>query len=220
MRSVTRTAVRTIGMVAVATAMSGCAGAPRACTGDLTVRTRADLAAAGDCTSLSGDLRIVGSDLVTLGGLGGLASVDHLVVVGNARLESLDGLHGLTHANGIYIADNPALRELNGLEQVTAVRGVSVLENASLLSVYGLDGVRDAGDITIAANPALRSLDGLSSLRRVENLDVERNASLRSLEGLKSVRGGARRAWIDGNDGISPRDAAGFEAPIDVVSNL
>ena len=71
------------------------------CQGPVTIAREADVHSVGRlCKVIDGDLRIVGTALTTLDGLGGVQSVRHLVIRNNPRLTSIAGLRGVHASTG------------------------------------------------------------------------------------------------------------------------
>ncbi len=75
-----------------------------------TIQSEEDAARYHGCTAVTGDLRIVGSDLRNLKSLSSLRSVaGTLQIANNAQLVSLKALNGLRRAGAVEIRDNRVL---------------------------------------------------------------------------------------------------------------
>lgn len=142
-----------------------------ACDGPVEIRSQEGLAVAAACRSIDGDLLITGSAVTNLRGVGNLASVRYVVIVGTS-LRDLSGLDGLRRVAGITIAANPALESLRGLEGVTRLDGLVIAGNDSLASLAGLDSLARVDELTISSNRRLASLAALASLEHVVELDA------------------------------------------------
>ena len=85
------------------------------CQGPVTITRQADVGSVGRlCKVIDGDLRIVGTTLTTLDGLGGVQSVHHLVIRNNPRLTSITGLRAVHASTGVTLMDNPLLAGVRG----------------------------------------------------------------------------------------------------------
>ena len=122
---------------AVHTTLDYCA--PADCDGSLTYQRAVTLG----CTSVTGRLAIVDTQLTSLSALSDLQSVGALVVAYNPSLSSLSGLASLTAVAGsLIIVHNDAMLTLAGLESVSQIGGrVYVDNNAQLTSVQALCGI-------------------------------------------------------------------------------
>jgi hypothetical protein len=161
------------------------------CEGNITLTSQAQVNAFA-CTSVTGNLNISGSDIVTLIPLSELTSVGgDLAISFNAALASLDGLSALTSVGGnLSIGFTAALASLDGLSALTSVGGsLQLILNLALASLDGLSGVTSVGgNLDIWENPALASLDGLSALTSVGgNIRLDDNRALASLDGLSAL---------------------------------
>jgi hypothetical protein len=133
------------------------------------------------CSAVTGDLAVLGTNLVDLRALSNLARVEGaLVIADNPNLENLSGLERLTVVGRLEIRNNRKLYELRGLDGLEEVDELVVLRNRSLISLSGLSNVRRAGEVKIHENPRLCGRLGL--LPRLEH--VERGLSVTKNWGL------------------------------------
>jgi hypothetical protein len=112
-----------------------------------------------NCTTLEGNITIIGSNITSLNGLSVLTSIGgSFIFGGNDSLVNLSGLENLTSIGGnlqTYFFDyvlnpvgNQVLTSLTGLINLTSIGGdLSIGGNPALTSLTGLDNI-DAGSIT------------------------------------------------------------------------
>ena len=111
------------------------------CPGPVTLSSQAEVDAF-DCTEVTSDLTIEGSDIVNLDSLASLTAVGDLLILYSGVVTDLTGLGGLTSVGGdLYIEGNYALTSLKGLGGLTAVGGdLGISNNNALTSLVGLRG--------------------------------------------------------------------------------
>jgi hypothetical protein len=168
----------------------------------------------GPCDS-AGGLRVSGSDITSLEGLAGLASIYEFLEVSdnpqlgnlsglrnlrsvdgelrityNASLINLDGLQGLEELDAVTIAGNSALTSLDGWPgSIQFMDEIWIEDNASLVDLGALSAVQQLDSLGIIMNPALARLDGLEGLQSINRhgLYIRENESLVSIEGLSAL---------------------------------
>ncbi len=134
------------------------------CNGDIYLGTQEQVDAF-NCTSVTGLLSIIGTDITNLDGLSELLSI----------------------GNRLYIIDNLALTDVSGLSSLHVVGDQMIISgNAILTNVDGLSSLTSVGgDMHLVNNAALANVDRLSSLTSVGgNLYVEHNTTLSRCCGL------------------------------------
>jgi hypothetical protein len=109
------------------------------------------------CTTIEGNVSIVGNDISNLSGLGMVTSIGGNLTIGssydwgggNSSLTSLAGLNSLATIGGyLSVKRNNNLTNLTGLENVTSIGGyLDISYNDALTSLAGLDNL-DAGSLT------------------------------------------------------------------------
>ena len=116
----------------------------------LTTQAQVD---AVNCSSVTGNILISGSDITNLDGLDGITSVvENLYIQFNSALTDLAGLDGITGSVGGYlrIGFNTALTNLVGLDGITSVGGyLYIYNNSALTNLAGLDGITSVGGIPV-----------------------------------------------------------------------
>lgn len=145
-----------------------------------------------NCSVLSGNLTISGSDITSLVGLAGIFQIDGALILAN--LDSLDNLNGLENLKSIGsflgFYNNDALVNLQGLEGLTRVGGTIALQgNDGLLSLNGLDHIDPATikstntfpDLIITDNAMLSecAIENVCKLLALPGVttDIQNNAS-------------------------------------------
>src|SRR5690606_15814510 len=149
---------------------------PQCPTGFVSLTSQADIDAFAinypNCTEISGDLQISGSDITDLSPLSILTSVGgYLEISSNSNLTDLEGLSNLTSVGGfLYISSN-SITNLDGLSNLTSVGGnLYIYNNSNLTNLNGLSNLTSVGGyLEISSNSSLTDLDdGLSNLTSVE----------------------------------------------------
>ena len=190
MRSVTSTLA-----FLVATALAGCATAPRQAAsadaaseasrvapriveGDLDISNETSLEQYENLEIVTGTLTIVGNTrLENLDGLSRLRAVGHLVITENLALTNVEGLSGLRHARSVTISKNPRLQNLDGLESLRKLDRLVVTETG-LFSTSGLGGLTHVGDLVVSKNRRLLSLRGFARLESAGSVTIVDNPRL------------------------------------------
>lgn len=127
--------------------------------------------------------------LTSLNGLGGVTSLETLIIWDGERMTSLNGLNHLTDAGTILLYDLSRLTDLTGLDSLTSVDHLVLVYLTGLTSMRGLGALDTAGSIRMVG-PTLTDLRGLDSLRSLDKLHLwgaGRMLSLRGLEGLTAI---------------------------------
>ncbi|GAB2801223.1 hypothetical protein GCM10027275_54060 [Rhabdobacter roseus] len=175
------------------------------------------------CTTISGNLFIIGSTTVNLDGLSGLTSISgFLSVLACTSLTSLAGLHNLTSlGGGLYINNNGALASLEALSGLTSISGgLQISGNGSLTNLSGLNNVTSLGNSSyIENNGALLNLEALSGLTSIPGeLFIAGNGSLVSLSGLNNVASLGGNLTIKNNGALTNLD--GLSGLTSIAGNL
>jgi hypothetical protein len=132
------------------------------------------------CDSISGNLIIVGPDIVNLDSLSSIVQVNGNVIIGdsigNPNLTSLSGLSNLSSIGGsLSVQNNAALENFAGF-----VSSMNAMELSSLSQI--------GGDLKIAHNESLQNLSGLEDLETIGgDLIIEDNISMTSLMGITNL---------------------------------
>lgn len=156
-----------------------------------------------NCTSVTGNLWISGSDITDLDGLSGLNSVgNRLDISNNDALANINGLSALTSmSENSIIRNNDALTNVDGLSALTSVDDLDISDNAVLTNVDGLASLTSVKYVLyISENPALTNISGLVSLTSIgDDLIIFRNDALTNVDGLESLTSIGGRLVIGGN---------------------
>ncbi|MFA7688398.1 MAG: hypothetical protein WCY25_11085, partial [Moheibacter sp.] len=97
-----------------------------------------------NCTEITGNLTISGSDITDLSPLSNLTQIGGVLsIYSNSQLNSLNGLDNLTQIGGVlYISDNSQLTNLDELSNLTSVGADLVIQfNYSLTDISGLQNI-------------------------------------------------------------------------------
>ncbi|HEY9160079.1 MAG TPA: hypothetical protein VIS94_03210 [Desulfomonilia bacterium] len=160
--------------------------------GDYYIETSADIENLNGYTDITGNLRIIGSDLKYMSGLENLSSIGgDLSFSGNESLTTLAGLENITSVGGsMWFYDNPALTSLAALGNITSLGGdISFYYNSALTNLTGLENITSVGgELYIRDNRALTSLTGLENITSIGgDLTIYYNPALASLAALGNV---------------------------------
>lgn len=169
-----------------------------------------------NCTEITGNLTIEGSDITSLTGLitlnrilgtlsiqnnesldnlvglDSLSQIKNLNIIGNESLERLTGLNNLRLISGSFrLLENHLLKNLEGLDNLARVNGsFAILFNDALENLNGLKKNNLSffySSISITGNKSLKNLEGLENLNEVYGVTIKDNASLESLDGLNNL---------------------------------
>jgi len=145
-------------------------------SGEVTIKSAADLRRIAGCTTISGNLVVDSASISGFRGLEALSTITgSLLVSDNAELTSFVGLNALTALGGdLRISYNKQLVEVDALAGLTQIAGsVQIRANAALSSLKGFSNVVSiSGDLYVRANPGLTTLEGLDALTWVGGLFV------------------------------------------------
>lgn len=152
---------------------------PEERTSNITIRSDADFAALPKgCWSLNANLRLEGSGITSLAGLGDLTEVNDLELV-DTQLTSIATKKTIKVYGSLHVSGNTKLANLNNL------------------AVKRWDGITQGGafavSYTIRNNPALTAIDGLKYIVQVDSdLRITDNPKLTTVEfaELTKVAGG------------------------------
>ncbi len=190
--------------------------------GDYIIENNTDIQALNGYTEITGDLKIIRSDLTNLESFNALTSIGGLYIYENDSLTSLAGLNDniTSLVCGLRIMWNRFLTNLDGLENITSIGGdISIDRNIALINLDGLSNITSiSGNLTIEFNRALTSLDGLSSeLTSIGgSLSIDCNYTLTSLVGLSNITSIGGSLAIEDNyaltslDGLSNISSIGY----------
>lgn len=95
-----------------------------------------------NCTTIEGDVEIIGDDITNLNGLNVLTAIEGGLKIGeNDSLTSLTGLDNIASVGGtLRIFMNPALTSLSGLDNVSSIGGnLRITGNDTLGSLIALN---------------------------------------------------------------------------------
>ena len=178
--------------------------------GDVNLTTQAEVNLFSG-TSISGNLLIQGSGILSLLPLLVLETVGGDLVIGNCvSLSNLDGLTNLTSVSGeLSIHHNGTLTTLDGLTNLTSIGETLWLQgNAALTNLDGLDNLTSLeGNLTIENNGSLININGLSELTSVSgDLWLENNGALINLGGLYNLAHLGGYLWVEGNAALTDLD--------------
>ena len=202
--------------------------------GDVNLLTQAEVNAFVG-TSITGNLRIQGADIVDLTPLSTLVSVGEVMWIWgpNDTLSNLDGLSSLASVGSdLYVAANDVLSNLDGLTSLSSVGGsLYVIGNAALTNLDGLSNLSSYDNyMAIYQNSSLTNLDGLMNITTIDGgLVLNNNNALTNLNGLSSLSSVGSELAINDNPalgdycGLNPLlSAGGLEesAIYDVSGNL
>jgi hypothetical protein len=187
------------------------------CEGDVMLSSQADVNNF-QCTEITGQLYISGTDITDLSPLRGLTKVGALLITDCNSLPTLDGLSGIT-----------SITSRTGTPYVVGIAGNALLENLDGLSGIANDTLYS---ISISNNPSLESINAFSSVETVFGLfSIANNASLKSMNGFKNISslqeaGFSPYLLIDNNplltnlDGFSSLETiVGHGANLDISNN-
>jgi hypothetical protein len=184
------------------------------------VRTPEHAAAFYGCESITGDLRIEGSELTDLDTFTTLTEVTgSLHVMDNPKLRSLDGLENLSAAGSIRVSRNPKLESVASLEALTLAPTVEISENPRLVNLKGLDGIERIDTLLIRGNRRLLSVAGFANLAYARELTVADNPRLCAKLGLfPSLAKVDRELSLTRNFGLSAADRDAFRVRVGYVA--
>ncbi len=201
---------------------------PVQCVG-ATLHSADDAARYAGCEAVSGDLRVVGSELSDLtalerirsvsgtleissnpnlddlSGLDHLSSVGRLQIDSNVDLDDLSGLSNLQRVSSIVIRNNPELATLRGLEGVARADQVLIANNG-LYDTHGLSNLRQVGELAVVGNPKLHNLAGLRNLSQAHSVRLQSNPRLCARFGLLPALADVDRLVVRSNRGLSQSD--------------
>lgn len=202
LRRIARGAVALLGLTV------GCHAAPRApstpstsaphtCAGAV-VRTQAELSEFASCTTISGDLTLVGPELTELTPLSRLKRlVGTLEIAENPSLTDLSGLESLQMVRTLRLGAIENLGSLRSLAQASRIRNIEIRDAPALRSLRGLENVTRL-DRLVLSNTGLSRVLGLGNLTTAEAVEITDNRYLISLEPLRQIRA-LHRLEVTGN---------------------
>lgn len=141
-----------------------------------------------NCTAISGNLNISGSDITDLSGLSQLTSVARGLNISNTGVTNLNGLHNITTAgSGLQILGNASLTSLTGLGNITDF-WLRLQGNNALTSLTGMEHFTTINTLSLDGNLSLTSLTALNNLTTVTGvLDISGSTPVTSLAGLENL---------------------------------
>jgi hypothetical protein len=169
-------------------------GGPVVYTGDVTLRTQADVDRLLAYDAIDGGLSLsLESPDVRLE-LPHLTRVSSYVSASSYDVTSLAGLRGLTRVGSLEIGGG--LTDLRGLERLTAIDAELIVSSTyALTSLRGLENLASCGTIRLYYAESLADVSALSHVTALDELIVNGCPSLTSLhgfEGLTTVSGDVR----------------------------
>ena len=167
---------------------------PVICPGNITFITQAEIDAFPttypECSTITGDITIQGTDITNLNGLAQVTSIaGTLGIYYNDVLMNLTGLDALISVGSLWISSNNSLTSLSGLGNLETIEGsLQIVNNSSLTSLVGLEALTSIeGLLYIGSNSSLMNLAGLDALTTIGGyLDIQAN-SLTNFLGLGSL---------------------------------
>lgn len=143
------------------------------------------------CTQLVEGLEITGNDITNLNGLGGITSISgELVIHDSPLLTTLGGLN-VTSIAGLRIENLPLVTNLVGLEGLTGI-GLVAINCPALADLSGLENVTSIGlYIENTAITDFTDLTSLTSLGYIQVMAPQPNLkNFHGLQGATSMAGG------------------------------
>lgn len=177
-----------------------------ACSGDIVLKSQAEVNAFGNCEIIDGYLAIAGEDITDLTPLYSLKEVKgNLNIWNNSNLTNLEGLNNLTSVGSLTIRSNPLLESLSPLSNLSGdkLEFIFLKENESLLNLVGLEGITGVDQLLIEKNSSLQTLNGLDNLNISRgDFIISENPSLLTLAALSSLQTVKEIFRINKNDGL------------------
>ena len=165
-------------------------------TGNVTLTSQAEVnnfqAMYPNCTQITGNLTIQGSNITDLTPLSNLTYVSGLLDIRNNPLTTLNGLHNLTAIGGNFnLFGNGNLTHVNALSNLTSIGGgLEVWLATSLQNLSGMSNVTSiGGSIGIGFSHTLTNLNGLHNVTSTVPVWIQNNNNLTSLNGLHNLGG-------------------------------
>ena len=127
-----------------------------------------------DLSNLSGvkvteDLRVTGTDLISLSELANLKIGRSIGIYQNALLKAIDAFNQLEVIQDLGIGSNPSLAQINGFQQLKEVLLVwSISSNPQLTVLNGFGNLEKISGFSFQNNDAFQVLDELSSLKEID----------------------------------------------------
>src|SRR5688572_21071902 len=182
-----------------------------------------------DCTEITGELWIIGSDITDLSPLSGLRKVGSLIITESNSLTNLNGLSGLreiTHREGtpyvLAIVGNANLENVDGLASLTStlIAGISISNNPKLESINAFYSVTTvSGLFSIANNASLTSIDGFKNITTMIGVGfnpyllIDNNPMLTNVDGFASLQSiNGHGANLDIRNNASLNNLQGFSS--------
>ncbi len=141
------------------------------------------------CVEIEGHVRILGSDIENLNGLGVLSEIGGRLMVDSTQLTNFQGLNSLTSIGyNLEITRNLSLDHLNGLDALTAIGGKIFVSFSGVQNFLGMPQIASIGGLEIYFT-GTESFDGLQGISAIDgNLSLENGYYLTSLTGLENVQ--------------------------------
>jgi hypothetical protein len=182
-----------------------------ACSGDIVLKSQAEVNAFGNCEIIDGNLMIVGDDIIDLTPLSSIKEVKgNLNIWNNGNLTNLEGLNNLFSVGGLTLRSNPHLENLLPLSNLSGdkLAHLVISKNKELLDLKGLEGITGLEQLFIEGNTYLTTLEGLDNLVVAEgNITIWRNSSLLNLNALANLQSVGAAFTIEQNDKLSDLSA-------------
>jgi hypothetical protein len=144
-----------------------------------------------NCTTIEGDLMIMGDDITSLSGLQNITTFEGGLWIELCPLESFSGLENVTYIGDyLEISQLTLIENFDGLSNLTYVGGaLDVLYLPELIDINGLASVISSPThLMIWGNSALTNLDGLNSIQSVSTtLKLKNNTLLDDISAIESI---------------------------------
>lgn len=163
------------------------------------------------CTTITGDVLILGSDITNLNGLSVLTEVQGDLDIGsgnygNPYLTDITGLGNLTTIGGrLYVSNNSALSSISDFNITSIGTSLVIMKNNSLTDLQGLENVTHIdSSLLISENNQLTSLEGLNNLTSTgDGVRLYSNEILNNLTALNKLTSIGGKLSISWNDSLT-----------------
>ena len=173
-------------------------------TGDVVFFSQAEVVTFGanNYTTIDGNVQIGdpdGSDISDLSSLSTWQTITGNLLIDNTNLITLNGLNSLTSLGDpiipsderitLDLQSNTSLTDISALSGITSIGGIDIDFNTSLTSLDGLNNVTETTAVYLRQNNSLLDLSGLENLADIYSLTIENNDNITSLNGLQNLQG-------------------------------
>jgi hypothetical protein len=169
-----------------------------------------DISGLASLTSVTGNINIRFTQLVTLEGLENITSVETISVWDNDLLVSLDAFENVTALESLFLDENPNLTSINSLQNLISINGINIQYCYSLEDISVFSNISSVNYISIEYT-AITDLNALSNLSSVTgNFTLDSNQNLTSITGLQNLTSVTGRLIISANNSLPSFD--GFQS--------